>query len=58
MKLFGKHRLLVFIGSTVIEFILAKLFGLGTMQSITLVLIGNFLVAQWADMVYKEKIKI
>ena len=54
----GKRRMLVFGGAMIIEYILARLFGLDIATSIGLVVTGNLFVAQWADMVYKGKIKI
>lgn len=51
-----RRRTIVFVGATIIEIILGKLFGLDTFTSISMVLIGNLIVAQFADMVYKGKI--
>lgn len=53
----GKRRTIVFLGATAIEVALAKLFGFGISESLAFVLIGNFLVVQFADAVYKNKIK-
>lgn len=52
----GKRRMIVFIGATIIEFFLGRLFGLDIMTSLSMVIIGNLIVAQWADMVYKGKV--
>ena len=53
----GKHRTYVFVGAMIIEFILGRLFGLDIATSVIMVVVGNVLVAQWADLVYKGKIK-
>lgn len=51
----GKRRMIVFLGSTGIEIAIACFLGIEFIDSIWIILLGNFLSTLFVDYVYKKK---
>jgi len=51
-----RKRMIVFIGAMIIDFIILRLFGFTVREGLTIIIVSNIIVAQFAYLVYSKKI--